>query len=331
MTRTADRTPHVWRYLLVAALSVLLTLPAATAGAGNSENIADFDPSLAQFPEGIASSKNGTLYVSWTLRDELVAIDPGGNTEVVAQLPARSAPAGIVVTANNVIYVAAGGIDLATGTTDPATRGVYKVEPGGTPERIAGTEAMTFPNDVAMDRIGNIYATDTVAGTVWRIPKHGMPELWATDPLLEGTGGFGFGFPIGANGIAVDHKNVIVANPEKGLLVNLPIEKDGSAGAATLLAGSPSLVGADGIALDVHGNIYVVAGVQNTVVVVRDDGRIDTLATAADGLNQPATLAFGSGRRANQTLFVTNFSIFAPEPTPGVLALPADSPGLPVP
>ena len=331
MTRTADRMRHVWRSLLVAALSVLLILPAAAAGAGDSVSIVDFDPAQAQFPEGIASSKTGTLYVSWTLRDELVAIDPDGNTEVVTHLPAGSAPAGMVVTPDNVIYVAAGGIDLATGITDPETRGVYKVEPGQTPERIAGTEAMTFPNDVTMDQTGNIYVTDTVAGTVWRIPKHGVPELWAADPLLEGTGDLGFGFPIGANGIAVDHKKVIVANPEKGLLVSLPIETDGSAGAATLLAGSPLLAGADGIALDVHGNIHVVAGLQNSVVVVRDDGSIDTLATAAEGLNQPATLAFGSGRRDTQTLFVTIFSIFAPEPTPGVLAFPAGNPGLPVP
>lgn len=329
MTRTAIETRHTGRSLVIALLTMLLVLPAA--GAENSTSVVDFDPDKDQFPEGIASSKDGTLYVSWTFKDQLVAIDPDGNASVVAQFSAGSAPAGMVVSPDNVIYVAAGGLDLDSGTTDPETRGVYKVEPGQTPQRIAGTEAMTFPNDVTMDRTGNIYVTDTVAGTVWRIPKHGVPELWATDPLLEGTGELGFGFPIGANGIAVDHKDVIVANPEKGLLVNVPINRDGSAGAASLLAGSPTLAGADGIALDVHGNIYVVAGVRNSVVVVREDGSLDTLATAADGLNQPATLAFGSGRRDNQTLFVTNFSFFVPERTPGVLAIPAGHPGLPVP
>lgn len=319
------------RSVLVIALALMLALPAVAATAGDTSEIVEFDPAQAQFPEGIAASKTGTLYVSWTLRDELVAIDPSGNTSVVARFPTGAAPAGIVVAANNVVYVAAGGIDLTTGTTDPETRGVYEIKPGETPQRIPGTEAMTFPNDVTLDESGVIYATDTVAGTVWRISRHGAPELWASDPLLVGTGGFGFGFPIGANGIAVDHKDVIVANPEKGLLVNVPIENDGSAGPATVLASSPLLLGADGIALDVHGNIYVVAGVQNSVVVVREDGSIDTLATADDGLNQPATLAFGSGRRDNRTLFITNFSVFAPEPTPGVLALPTGSPGEPVP
>lgn len=331
MTSTTYDRRRAGRSLLVAALALTLIAPAVMARAGSTTNIVEFDPTQGQFPEGITSSKSGTLYVSWTLRDELVAIDPDGSTSVAARFPAGSAPAGIVSTANNVVYVAAGGIDLTTGLTDPATRGVYEVRRGQTPQRILGTEGMVFPNDVTIDKRGNIYATDTVAGTVWRIPKHGTPELWAADPLLEGTGAFGFGFPIGANGIAVDHNEVIVANPEKGFLVTVPMKDDGSAGTVTVLASSPLLVGADGIALDVHGNIYVIAGIQNRLVVVRDDGSIDSLATAADGLNQPATLAFGSGRRDNQTLFITNFSVFAPNPTPGVLAFPADSPGLPLP
>lgn len=331
MTSTIYHTRRAGRSLLIAALALTLIAPAVMARAGNTSVIAEFDPAQGQFPEGITSSKSGTLYVSWTLRDEVIAIDPDGSTSVAARLPAGSAPAGMVSTANNVLYVAAGGIDLTTGLTDPETRGVYEVWPGQTPQRIQGTEEMIFPNDVTIDKTGNIYATDTVAGTVWRIPKHGTPELWAADPMLKGTGAFGFGFPIGANGIAVDHKNVIVANPEKGLLVTVPMEDDGSAGTVTVLASSPLLVGADGIALDVHGNIYVIAGVQNRLVVVRNDGSIDSLATAADGLNQPATLAFGSGQRNNQTLFITNFSVFVPEPTPGVLAFPAGNPGLPLP
>lgn len=329
--KRSGETRRAGRSVFVVTLSLMLALPVVTAAAGNTSEVVEFDPAQGEFPEGIAVSKTGTLYVSLTLRDELIVIDSDDNTSVASRFPNGAAPAGIVVAANNVVYVAAGGVDLTTGMTDPETRGVYEIGPGQRPQRIPGTQAMTFPNDVTLDETGDIYATDTVAGTVWRIPRHGAPELWASDPLLVGTGGFGFGFPIGANGIAVDQKDVIVANPEKGLLVNVPIENDGSAGVASVLASSPLLLGADGIALDVHGNIYVVAGLQHSVVVVREDGSIDTLATADDGLNQPATLAFGSGRRDNQTLFVTNFSVFAPAPTPGVLALPTGSPGEPVP
>lgn len=319
------------RVLAVGLLALTLMFPGTTLGASHVSTVAEFDPGFGQFPEGIASSKTGTLYVSWILSDQIAAITPDGDVSVAAQLPAGAGPAGMVVAPNGVVYVAASGLDLTTGETDPTVRGVYKFAPGQTPQRISGSEAMIFPNDVTMDHNGDVYATDTITGTVWRIPKHGEPELWASGPLLEGTGAFGFGFPIGANGIAIDHKTVIVANPEKGLLASVPVEKDGTAGEMTLLAQSPLLIGADGITLDVHGDIYVVAGILNLVVAVRTDGSINILATEADGLNQPATLAFGSGQRNNQTLFITNFSIFAPIPTPGVLAMPADSPGKPVP
>ena len=102
---------------------------------------------------------------------------------------------------------------------------------------------MLFPNDVTLDKRGNVYATDTSRGAVWRISPRGSAEVWADHPLLKGSGAFGFGFPIGANGIALRHNTIIVANTERGLLVALPIEPDGSAGAPTVLAESPALVG----------------------------------------------------------------------------------------
>ncbi|HZD22916.1 MAG TPA: hypothetical protein VE569_05870 [Acidimicrobiia bacterium] len=46
----------------------------ATAGAEFATEFVSFDPAPGQFPEGIASSKTGTLYVSWILREELIAI-----------------------------------------------------------------------------------------------------------------------------------------------------------------------------------------------------------------------------------------------------------------
>lgn len=150
-------------------------------------------------------------------------------------------------------------------------------------------------------------------------------------PLLEGTGAMGSPFPIGANGIAFRHNRVLVSNTERGLLVEIPVQRDGSAGEAAIIAESDALFGSDGIAFDVHGNLYVVSAAQNTVARVRRDGAIETLATAGDGLNQPSTLAFGAGRSDNHTLFVANFSLFATDPTPGVLTVPVGKPGQPVP
>jgi hypothetical protein len=55
------------------------------------------------------------------------------------------------------------------------------------------------------------------------------------------------------------------------------------------------------------------------------------LATGEDGLNQPSTLAFGTVAGDQQALFVANFSLLSPEPTPGVLKLRVGVPAMPLP
>ncbi|MDP8975650.1 MAG: SMP-30/gluconolactonase/LRE family protein [Actinomycetota bacterium] len=319
------------RAVLPLVLAALLALPGGTAMAdGHVQTVVDFDPAAGEFPEGIATDPTGDLYVSLTFRDEIVKIAPGGNRTVVVTLDPGTRPAGLTVDATGVVYAAATALELQAGRTDPALRGVVRVARDGTASRLPGTEAMTLANDVTLDRRGTVYATDTIDGAVWRIPRGGVAQLWAQHPLLEGNGAFGFGFPIGANGIAIRHDRVVVANAEKGLLVSIPVQPDGSAGQPSILAESPALVGVDGIALDVHGNIYAASGIQNTVMrVLTDDGTIETLATADDGLNQPSTMTFGAGRRDNQHLFIANFSLFVSDPTPGVLTLPTDQPGQP--
>ena len=118
---------------------------------------------------------------------------------------------------------------------------------------------MLFPNDVTLDKQGNVYATDTSGGTVWRIPRDGSAELWSGDPLLAGDGSFGFGFH-SCQRIAFRNGELIVANSERGRLVRSRSSRT-AAGEATVLAESTALLGADGIALDVHGDVYVASAI----------------------------------------------------------------------
>ncbi len=318
---------------LLAAIAAGLAVSAGVAGAsGQVQTFVTFDPAAGEFPEGIAVDKHGTVYVGMIELDQIWRIDPSGDRSVLVEIDVPgSGPAGLAVDAAGTVYAAVPTFDLASGQTDPAFRGVYRIRPGGTAERLPGTEAMLFPNDVTLDKQGNVYATDTRGGTVWRVPRGGSAELWSDDPLLAGDGSLGFGFPIGANGIAVRNGKLIVANTERGRLVQIPVQPDGSAGEATVRTESTALLGADGIALDVHGDVYLANSILSTVVRVGSDGLIETLATADDGLNQPSTLAFGTGKGDRQTLFVANLSIFSPTPTPGVLKLSVGVPGQPLP
>ena len=69
---------------------------------------------------------------------------------------------------------------------------------------------------------------------------------------------------------------------------------------------APELVGADGLALDNHGNLYVANIMQDTILRISSGGDVETIADVNDGLDGPSTLAFGPGD-SKELLFV-NFA-----------------------
>ena len=182
---------------------------------------------------------------------------------------------------------ASGTVYVAVASFEAATQGVYRVRSDGTSQRLTGTGEIQFPNGLAFDHRGNLYATDSILGAVWRIQRGGPAEIWFQSPLLEGNGAAGLGFPLGANGIAFRNNQIIVSNTEGARLVTIPVQSDGSAGSPSVIAEGPTLFGADGIALDVHGDVFVAVNPQSTLLQVGNNGSITTLAAAADGLEQP--------------------------------------------
>lgn len=153
---------------------------------------------------------------------------------------------------------------------------------------------------------------------------------------MAGDGSAPLPFPLGANGITYRHNTVFVTNTELGSVVAVPVDPDGSPGTPAVLVQSPTLAGADGVALDVHGGLYVAVIAQSTIVHIGRDGTLTTLADAADGLDFASSLAFGTGRGLRTTLFIVNFSVgpFFGEPIgagPALLSLEVGVPGLPQP
>jgi sugar lactone lactonase YvrE len=301
-------------------------LPVAAAGAAvDVQVVIDYDLAAGEQPEGVAVDKRGDVFVSISPLGQIRKVTPEGSESTLATLvPPGSGfgPLGLAVDAPGNIYA-------AVATFNPATSGVYRIARDGAFERLPGTGAIAFPNGVTLDKRGNIYATDTILGAVWRIPKGGGPaELWFQSPLLLGDGSAGIGVPIGANGIAYRQNEVVVGNSEGARVLRIPIEADGSAGTASVLAESPALYLADGMAFDVHGDLWVAVIGQSTIVRVTPSGAITTVATAADGLDWASSIAFGK----NGDLWAVNFAIGPPGgPGPALLRLAVDVRGQPVP
>jgi sugar lactone lactonase YvrE len=301
-----------------------------TASAGTQlETIATFDPAAGELPEGVAVDKTGNLYVSFVPTGKVLKFTPDGGRSLLTTLPTGGGfgPTGLAIDARGTVYAA----DV---TDTAATRGVYRISADGTATRLPGTGAIAFANGLAFDQRGNLYVTDSALGAVWRIARGGTAEVWAQDPLLAGNGAFGFPFPIGANGIAYRNGDLFVANSEKALIARVPVQADGSAAAPQAVATGAALFGADGLALDVHGSLFVANSAQSTLLHVSADGTaITTMATAADGLDNDSSLAFGTGRGDRKALYLVNFAFF----TPPALARPAllkawvGVPGLPLP
>ena len=305
--------------------------------------IASFDASAGERPEGIAMDKAGNLYVGISTTGDIYRLRPGrpGSGVVERSLFATLAPGllGLAVDAVGNLYA-------GVASFDPATHGVWRVSPDGSRIRLPGSASIFFPNALAFDRRGNLYVTSSsgppagdgtfLDGEVWRIPRGGGAELWLRHPLLTGTasGITGLPFPLGANGIAFFQGELVVANTEKGWLVRVPVE-GGDPGVPEILAGGFSFL--DGLALDVHGDIYLLEiGLTRLVKVSRAEGSAEVLAGPFDGVDFATSLAFGTGEGDRESVFLANAALDFPHPDPdrsgpSVLKLELDVPGLPLP
>ena len=231
----------------------------------------------------------------------------------------------------------------------------------GNVELLPGTEQIVLPNGLAFDGRGNLYVTESYSGSsgaygpggIWRIPARGEAEVWVRDPLLTGVGVLGF--PVGANGIAYYHGDLFVTNTDKGLIVRIPVAEDGGAGQPAVwksleevpespLANSRLPILPDGLALDVHGNLYLTILTRNAVVRIKAEDRVqESIAVLGSPgpvpsapFDTPASLAFGTGAGEQENLFVTNLGLMAtiipgpPWPGRALVKVQAGAPGRPL-
>ena len=158
------RTGMPLRGVIIAVVAAALTVPSAPAAAeGHVETFVAFDPAAGEFPEDRRRQA----------RQRLREPDPGQPDP--SHRPKRRAVGRGRVRRSRPRPSGTGrerqGDDLRR-SLEPEPRngrptqrpGVYRVLEDGTSERLPGTGAMLFPNDVTLDKRGNVYATDTSRG-----------------------------------------------------------------------------------------------------------------------------------------------------------------------
>jgi len=317
LCRTVPSALTVW-------VSVVLIASTATAGSmvGVPTNLVTTPP----FPEGLAVTPDGTLYVSlvaFAPASEILVLTPNGQT--VDSIPVSAGPGGITDLVGEAfdghgnLFVADFADALVAGSCACNGR-VLRITPDGDIATVAS--GFGFPNGLVFDASGNLYITDSFAGEISELTPSGALSVFVDSDLLRAPEGANP--PVGANGILFtrDGRTMLVANTQAGTIVRIPIEEDGSAGAPSILASN--LLGADGIAIDVKGNIYVAVNFQNEIAMLTPGGKLLAVfqGTGDNALRNPASLSF-LGRR----LFITDLAAFIPGATPGLSVMTAPFPG----
>lgn len=290
------------RTAALSAAAVGLTLfasavPAAAVAPPLSDPhvLVHLDITKGQMPENITLEPDGSADVTLTGGRQIARIGLNGHTQILATLPERPAGAttpvvgtpllgGIVRDHDGTLYVS-----YATGTAD--LTGIWRLAPGGTPERIAALPADGLPNGLALDHhTGTLYSADSALGTIWRVPIHGgKPTEWAKGTELN-PAGF-----IGANGIKVHRGAVWVSNYDRGTVVRIPLRGHGSAGPIQIKAAGLG-AGLDDFAFTGHRDDFLIArNPANEVAFVTSGGKHKIVLTQADGLSNPTSVAVRKG------------------------------------
>jgi sugar lactone lactonase YvrE len=301
------------------------------------ETLTQYSAAMGQLPEGIAINQKGEIFVGMVPLGQIWRLDADGSFQhVFASFDLQPGDLGVL----GLKWTPPGILYAAVVSSDAAVNGIWRIHSDGTKQHVPGTGQMALPNGMTVDSQGNVYVTDSIVGAVWRITPKGMASLWKQDTLLEGTGAFGIGFPIGANGIvfqpgmrkagnrgAPARGTILVANMEVGRVIGIPVLPDGNAGEASIVLADEELVGLDGLELDARGSLYGALNVQNRVVRIDlASGHIHTIA-AGDSFDFPASLVFGSGRN-NHVLYVTNAALANEvDPAPSLVRIRVGPPG----
>lgn len=127
-------------------------------------------------------------------------------------------------------------------------------------------------NDLAFDKNGYLYVTDSFQATIWRVPPGGgAPVVWFQSPTIDG--------PFGPNGIRVNKASDTIYFDKTfdaqgvGTVYTLPIKDFPKESDLKVFATYTPGAGPDGVAFGRSGNLYVALAGYSQISVLGPDGK----------------------------------------------------------
>ncbi len=299
----------------IAAALVLAGCANLGPSAPTLSTLVDLDPASSDrtvIVENTTADRDGRLYVADRVSGQVMRIDPKDPRPVVVgriesrQVNGQATPAnasGMVFDAQGDLLIAATGfgeiVRLRAAELDPARPGVAQTFATGVPAA----------NGIALDRQGRLYVSGAASGSIFRVGAGGgAAETVATIERFTRT------LPDGrsqqaivANGLAFDAAGVLhVADTARGAIWRIGFDADGRAQRPALWVQNPALEGADGIAFDRRGRLWVAANELNAIVRIAPSGELSEVARngAAGPLEFPSAVAF-----VGDAGYVVNFDV----------------------
>jgi hypothetical protein len=309
----------VKKFRVRAAIAVLVAPAFVAAGAtsafgmsGNTgavitdvRTVATFDFATGGQPENVTVNPDGSMTISLLgflngQPPQLLRIGPSGQRIVLVTGAPGEAIGGNARGRDGTIY-------YNVLSADPSRSGIWRLAPGGSPERIGALPAGQFLNGLTIDTDGRtLYAADSLAGTIWTVPTSGGPvTAWLTGPALapaqSGPGHFG------ANGVTFHDGAVWASNTDRETLLRVPVKETGAPGRIEVIAGN--LPGIDDFKFlsDRSDVAFVALNGPDEIAAVYPDGHARIVLTAADGLDSPTDTAVRGTR-----IFITDSGNAAP-------------------
>ena len=329
-----------------AILSATLALAASSSVLAQVPVVLPLPPDW--YPESIAAAADGSFYVGSWRQGAVVQVRADTGQAEMRVPPASqglsNAQGVLVDTVRGTLWVCSGDIGFTTVPATPSALKRYDLATGAPRGSLALPDA-GYCNDLALDRLGNVFVTDSRHPRVLRLaPDATSLTIWKDDPSLGSAAVFSdsHGAYVGLNGIAVDDTGAVIVSlvaAAPGLL-RIVANADGTAGPVTRITAPRELKNVDALRALPHGrlvlfesNAFGTGPYGGQITLARVDGDHLALRTLVAGLNDPSSGVVAGGRvwfiESKYALLTHRQASDGPVPT-GVpfdlqsVALPAD-------
>lgn len=267
--------PHsAWLLSPVACISsLLLFCGSQVAGASTPSIVADAQIALASglsYPQGIAVSANGTIYVADTGNNRVVTISNTGVIAPVSITPAftLSSPGGVAVDASGNLYIA-----------DSYNARVLEVPVSGSPTPIAAAPTLSLPIAVAVDSANSVvYIGDANNNAVYKVTSGVTTKIAIANVI----GLIPQALVTDASG------NLYIADGNSSNIYELPF---GGTTAQNVTPNGFTLSSPSGLAFDAAGDLFVLDSFNSRIVEVPPTPGAQPYQVPITGLNTATSLA----------------------------------------